>query len=121
MQVEYRQRMSPPPYREFEITADQRLEDEVEFEHDIVDFCFIPKPNTEQIRCFVRLYDSETQAELTNGFGELVIEKDSTEKQYMSFSDFGWYDEGMTMPISRCRYETWVDGEAPSVWVEIFV
>jgi hypothetical protein len=124
MQVEYRNDRlwtSPPPVKEFEIIAAQHLEDEVEFEHDVVDFCFIPKPNTEQIRCYVRLFDAESRAELTNGYGEVVIEEDSTDKKYISFADFGWLDEERNVPVSRCWYETWVDGESPSVWVEIFV
>jgi hypothetical protein len=124
MQVEYRNDRlftSPPPVKEFEILADQHLEDEVEFEHDVVDFCFIPKPNTERIRCYVRLYDWESRAELTNGFGEVVIEEGSTDRKYVCFADFGWHDEERTQPISRCRYETWIDGDSPSVWVEIFV
>jgi hypothetical protein len=121
MQVDYDQRMSPPPFREFEIIAEQHEEGEIEFEHDTVDFCFIPKPNTETIKCFVRLYDYDTRAELTNGYGELEINKDSTDKKYVSFSDFGWDDEEMTMPVSKCRFEAWLDGDSPSVWVEIFV
>jgi hypothetical protein len=124
MQVDYRNERvwtSPPPVKEFEIIAEQHLEDEVEFGLDVVDFCFIPKPNTERIQCFVRLFDAESRAELTNGYGEIVIEKDSTDKKYMSFADFGWLDEARTQPISRCRYEAWVEGDSPSVWVEIYV
>lgn len=120
MQVENRSRMSTPEGERFEILDNQEVEDEVVFESDVLDFCFIPKPDTERMKCCVRLYDADTQAELTNGYGEVVIEKDSTDRQYISFADFGWYDEERTMPVDRCRYRTWIEGDSASIWVEIF-
>ncbi len=119
MDVEYRQRVSTP-YREFDITDNQHYEDEVEFGSDVVDFCWVPKPDTERMTCHVKLFDAESRAELTRGEGELVIEANSTERKWMSFSGFGWHDEGMSMPISKCRYEAWIDG-TESIVVEIFV
>ena len=120
MDVEYQQKTSfGSPYRQFDITDNQHYEDEVDFSHDVVDFCWIPKPDTERMTCHVKLFDAESRAELTRGVGELVIEENSTEKRWMSFSGFGWYDEGMTMPIGRCRYEAWIEG-TESIWVEIF-
>jgi hypothetical protein len=119
MDVEYRQRVSSL-LTEFDITHNEIKEDEVEFANDVLDFCWIPKPDTERMTCYVKLYDAESRAELTNGRAELVVEANSTERQFMSFSGFGWYDEGLTMPISRCRYEASIDG-TESITVEIYV
>jgi hypothetical protein len=121
MDVDYRTRLSrASPYRVFDITDNQHYEDEVEFSSDVVEFCWVPKPDTERMTCHVKLFDAESRAELTRGEGELVIEANSTEPQYMSFSGFGWHDEGMSMPISKCRYEAWIDG-TESIVVEILV
>jgi hypothetical protein len=117
--VEYRQRVSTP-YGEFDITDNEHYEGEVEFGSDIVDFCWVPKPDTERMTCHVRLIDAENLSEITNGRGELVIEANSTDRHWMSFGGFGWHDEAMQMPISKCKYEAWIDG-TESIDVEIFV
>jgi hypothetical protein len=119
MDVVYEQRVSTL-LGEFDITHNEIKEDEVEFGSDVLGFCWIPKPDTERMTCYVRLFDAETQAELTNGRGELVIEANSTERKWMSFSGFGWYDEARSMQISRCRYEASIDG-TESITVEIYV
>ncbi|MGH9243665.1 MAG: hypothetical protein ACRD29_04980 [Acidimicrobiales bacterium] len=119
MDVEYRQRVSTP-FREFHITDNEHYEDEVEFDHDTVDFCWVPKPDTARMTCYVKLFDAQTLAELTNANGELVVNANDTQRQWMSFSGFGWHDAAMTMPITRCRYEAWIDGTA-SIVVEMFV
>ena len=118
MNVEYRQRVSTY-VREFDLTHNQIYEDEVEFESDIVDFCWIPRPDIERMTCVVRLFDAETRDELTNGRGELVVEANSTERKWMSFSGFGWHDEGRTMPITKCRFEASIDG-TDSIDIEIY-
>jgi hypothetical protein len=71
------------------------------------------------VRCCLRLLDYDTFAELTNASVEVDIPEGSSDRHFVSFADFGWYDEGMTMPINRCRYEAWTESNV-SIWVEIY-
>jgi len=118
--VEQRQRVSTP-FTEFDVGYEEHILDTVEFDSDTVDFCFQPRMFTERLRCNVRLFDAETQAELLNGRGEVVIPEDNDDRVYLSFSGFGYADDYMTERVRRCQYEVWVDDGSGKVRVTIYV
>jgi hypothetical protein len=105
-----RQRVSTN-YTEFDIGHNEHVVDEVEFGNDTVDFCFWTPYSHTSLRCYVRLMDADTDEFLRMGEGELRIADDNDDRSYLSFSGFGYYDEQMTQPVSRCKYEVWLDGE----------
>jgi hypothetical protein len=109
--IEHRQRMSTP-FTEFDIGYNEHVIDTVEFDADTVDFCFQAPMFTEKLRCHVKLFDTETQTELLNGQGEILIEENFDDRVYLSFSGFGYVDEQMTERIRTCQYEVWLDGDS---------
>jgi len=109
--VEHRQRQSTP-FTEFDLGYNEHIVDTVEFDQDTVDFCFQAQMFTERLRCHVKLFDAQTQAELLNGRGEIVIEENNDDRVYLSFSGFGYHDEEMTDRLRTCQYEVWPDGNA---------
>lgn len=111
MDVSHQQRVTTE-YAEYDIGYNEQLNGEVEFDSDTVDFCFWAPFSVYPLRCFVRLSDYDTQAYLTNGEADIMIEGDNNDKNYLSFSGFGFADEWMTQRVNRCRYEIWFDGEA---------
>jgi hypothetical protein len=119
MEVQNEQRVNNLVF-EFDITDNEVRQEDVQFDSDVVDFCWVPKPDIERLTCHVRLFDAETLQELTNGKAEVVIEANSSERKWMSFSGFGWWDEGQSMPVDRCRFEASIDG-TDSITLEVYV
>lgn len=100
------------PFTEFDIGYNEHVIDTVEFDADTIDFCFQTPMFSEKLKCYVKLMDSDTQSELLNGRGEIVIEENYDDKVYLSFSGFGYQDEEMTRRVNTCQYEVWLDGNA---------
>jgi hypothetical protein len=100
------------PFTEFDIGYNEQIIDEVEFDGDTVDFCFWAPFSVQPLRCFVRLSDADTQQTLLNGEGDIMIEGDNDDRNYLSFSGFGYLDDEMTTRVHSCRYEVWLDGDA---------
>jgi len=109
--IEHRQRKSTP-FTEFDVGYSEHVIDTVEFDEDTVDFCFQAQMFTDKLRCYVRLFDAETQAELLNGRGEVDIEENHDDPVYLSFSGFGYLDEQLTERVRSCQYEVWLEGNA---------
>jgi hypothetical protein len=109
--IEHRQRVSTP-FTEFDVGYSEHFIDTVEFDEDTVDFCFQAQMLTDKLRCHVKLFDAETQAELLNGQAEIVIEENNSDRVFLSFSGFGYLDEQMTERIRTCQYEVWLEGDA---------
>ena len=109
------------PHTEFDIIAPERYRDEVSpLPEDTVDFCFVPKPFTSPLRCFVKLFDADTQQELLGAFGEAQLPANAGEPVWLSFSGFGWDDEQMTTRVSRVRFEAWLEGHG-HVLVRVYI
>ncbi len=110
--VENRQRRTTPVSNdgEFDIGGNEHYEGTVEFDEDMLDFCFSVKMFNEPVHVYVRLYEHGTKNELFGGYGEIRIPPDTEDKFYLSFDGFGWRDEEMRDRVRKCDYEIWLDG-----------
>ncbi|MFD9702955.1 hypothetical protein [Lentzea sp. NPDC059081] len=105
----------------FRVVAPEHLFGEVEFGHDRVDFCFIPAYLTDEMKCFVRIFDERGQEPLGN-VAHVVVEEWADDRKFVCFSSFGWRDEAMLHPVGRCGYEIWLEARGgATVDVQIYV
>lgn len=95
----------------------------LEFENGLVDFGFSRATGgDEQVTAHVRLSDPETYSEFTGGLAEVELPTGTSQKVWLSFSEFGWRDDAMTVPIDQCSYEVWLEGtDSCTIDVEVYV
>jgi hypothetical protein len=109
--VSHQQRVTTE-FTEFDVGYSEHVIDTVEFHGDTVDFCFWAPFSVQPLRCFVQLTDAETQQTLLNGQADVMIEGDNDDRNYLSFSGFGFLDDQMTERVKHCQYEVWCEGVA---------
>ncbi|MFJ6637007.1 hypothetical protein ACIQMR_37620 [Streptomyces sp. NPDC091376] len=108
---------------EFDITCNEIREGLVDFEADMLTFCFTPRTGTGELECKVELREylggGSIGSVLLNGTGVTTIHKDQTANSWLCFSGFGWHDEKRTQRIGVCHYRVSLEEGTSTVRVVI--